>query len=260
MRTTLRLIKMCVKRRAEYKLDFILTCIAVTPIHLTQMFFSWIIAKRFGGVAGWDTLDLIFLYGVLLTSYSVAQIFFRHFRYIDESITSGSLDLCFIRPIPITYYMIFFNLNVMEIISQLFPSVAILVVVCVRLDVGWSLAKIMVLISALVGGALIQSCLFVAIGLISFWTIKSSQLENIFYAFKDFCNYPIDIYGRYITGFLTFVLPMAFVNYYPARFILDKPSGDSIINFLTMPVSLILLGITTILWKKALRNYSSTGS
>lgn len=261
MQLTLKFIKINIKKILQYKLNFIVLCIAVAPIQLIQLVISWIIARNFRGVMGWDILELMFLYSIILVSYSIAQIFFREFRYIDRRIISGGMDMYYLRPLPITYNLIFSNLSVMEIFSQLLPAVIICLVICLKVNIVWTMGKIIVLICGIVGGVVIQACIFLLIGLTSFWTIKSSQLEKAFFNFKSFLNYPLDIYGDSIKQFFTFVLPMGFANYYPARYILEKGvEKEAVINFMTVPVSLLILFFTAILWKKALNRYTSTGS
>lgn len=91
MRLAKCLLKMNIQRKTIYRLNFILLCISVAPIHLIQMVFSWFIAKRFSSFDGWNGWELIFLYGLMLTSYSIAQVFFRSFRYLEEMVINGGI-------------------------------------------------------------------------------------------------------------------------------------------------------------------------
>jgi ABC-2 type transport system permease protein len=258
---TTQFIKIGIKKQVQYKLNFLFLCIAVAPIHLIQLLFSWIIVKEFGGVAGWSFWELSFLYAVLLTSYSIAQIFFRQFRSIDNLIVSGGLDKYFIQPLSIAYNLIFSQLNLMEVISQLLPSVIVLIVTCIKLNIVWNFCRIVMLIIAIVAGTAIQACIFCLIGFISFWTVKSVVFEDLFYTFKDFLNYPLSIYSKYIRGGLTYILPLAFVNYYPVLYILYKKEAEnSILPFLSPLVAFILVVLTVCISKRAFKNYSSTGS
>ena len=252
--------KMSLKRSLQYRLNFILLCISVAPIHLIQMLFSWFIAKKFNGFGTWDGWNLIFLYGVLLTSYSIAQVFFRTLRYIENFVISGSLDVYFIKPVPILYGVIFNNLSVMEIFSQLLPSVVVLIISCVYNQINWTISKILVLLGAIIGGAFIQMASFLLIGSVSFWAMRSSNLERIFFAFKDFLNYPLYVYGKKVVAFLTYILPLAFINYYPALYILELENSMDILNFMTIPVSVILSCIAIFVWKISIEHYNSAGS
>lgn len=260
MKLTRLYFRMNLKRSLQYRLNFILLCISVAPIHLIQMLFSWFIAKRFDGFGTWDGWNLIFLYGVLLTSYSIAQVFFRTLRYIENFVINGSLDVYFIKPIPILYGIIFNNLSVMEIFSQFLPSVVVLIISCIYNQINWTILKILVLLGAVIGGAFIQMALFLLIGSVSFWVMRSSNLERIFFVFKDFLNYPLYVYGKKVVAFLTYILPLAFVNYYPSLYILDREDSMCILNFMTVPVALALSCFAIFIWKISIDHYNSAGS
>lgn len=260
MELTKTFLKMCIKRQLEYRLNFILLCIAVTPLHLLQMFFSWMVAEQFGAFGGWQKWELIFLYGLLLSTYGLTQVFFRQFRYFDNYIVQGTLDMYYVRPQSILYTIVFSNLNIMEIVSQVFPSVLILIVACIRCETTWTIGKVLFLLLTLCSGMIIQSCIFILIGILSFWTNKSGTLQQLYFSFKNFINYPIHVYGKEVVGFLTFILPLGFINYYPALYLLDKEEHYHLIDFMGFPVSVLMLLITLLLWNIAQKKYTSTGS
>lgn len=260
MRLAKCLLKMNIQRETIYRLNFILLCISVAPIHLIQMVFSWFIAKRFSSFDGWNGWELIFLYGLMLTSYSIAQVFFRRFRYLEEMVINGGIDIYFVKPQSILFSLVFYNLSTMELFSQLLPSFIVMLLSCFLCGIKWNLLKIIVFIGAIAGGFIIQSAIFCLIGCVSFWTMKSSELENIFYSFKEFLNYPLHAYGKIILNFLTFIFPLAFINYYPSLFILDKSDRFSILEFLTLPVGILSAFIVGVIWRKALNHYNSSGN
>lgn len=252
--------KLSLRKQLQYRLNFIIACVSIGPIHLIQLVFSWFITKEFDGFGTWDAWNLIFLYGLMLTSYGIAQVFARNLRYLEEFVVTGSLDIYFVRPQSILFGLIFNNLGVIEIFAHFLPSVIVLVVACIYNRVHWSLCKLLVLFGAVIGGAFIQMALFLLIGSVSFWTMRSRSLEKIFYAFKDFLNYPLYVYGKEVLAFLTYVLPLAFVNYYPSLYILDKENARNALNFMTMPVAVCLSGIVLLVWRISLAHYESAGS
>ncbi len=252
--------KMSLKKSLQYRLNFIIACISIAPIHLIQMIFSWFIAKKFDGFGTWSGWNLIFLYGVMLTSYSIAQVFFRTLRYIENQVISGTLDKYFVKPQPVLYGIIFNNLSIIEIFCQLLPSVIVLIIACFYNQINWTVLKILVLAGAIMGGAFIQMAIFLLIGCVSFWTVRSSKLEDIFFAFKDFLNYPLYVYGKKVVAFLTYIFPLAFINYYPSLYILEREDVGNILNFMTIPVAVILSGTAMYVWRISLEHYNSAGS
>ena len=258
MKLAVEYIKMAIKRNLQYKLNFVLLCVAVAPIHLTQLFFSWVITEKFKIVDGWNFKELALLYGMMLTAYSIAQILFRQFRFLDRYIIQGKLDNFFLRPQGMVYSIVFSEINIMEIVSQLFPSIIVLIYALGVSRIQWNFIKIAICVGGVVGGTLILVCIFVIFGATAFWTQKLGQFVAIFFTFKDYLNYPITIYTKCIVAFLTFILPLAFVNYYPVAYLLGK--RDDLLCYMTFPVSLIVCLITVLIWKNGILKYSSAGS
>jgi ABC-2 type transport system permease protein len=76
-------------------------------------------------------------------------------------------------------------------------------------------------------------------------------------------QYPIDIFGTAFRVIVTGLLPVAFMNYYPALFLLDKVDHASSgwwLSYLSPLVALLLLGIVSVIWRLGLNRYSSSGS
>ena len=99
---------------------------------------------------------------------------------------------------------------------------------------------------------------------VALWTTKSGKLTDLLIsATKEATVFPISIYPLAVRLLLTFVLPVAFVTYYPAQQLLQKD------EFLGMPelfqfgapvVALVMLCVSYSLWCSGLRRYHSTGS
>lgn len=255
-----RLFYMCFKRETEYKLNFILLCVSVAPLRLMFLLFALVLSSKIEVLYGWNAWDIAFLYGMYVVSYSLAQIFFKPFRNLDKLITHGELDKFFTKPQPVLFSLIFYNIHIMEIFSQLVPSLIILILACFQVSARWNLFKVLILTAGIAGGTLIQAGIFVFIGCTSIFMFNSSWLGDLYYAFRDFLSYPLVIFGKKMLLFLTCVLPLAFVNYYPARYILEKENKDALINFITLPVSLVISVLIYKLWKISCRHYASSGS
>lgn len=92
-----KFFRLNIKKQLEYKLNFFLLCIAVIPINLLQLVFSVVLGGSFKSILNWNIPELIFLYCLLYLPYSIAQVFFRVFRFLDEFIVDGRLDSYFVR-------------------------------------------------------------------------------------------------------------------------------------------------------------------
>jgi ABC-2 type transport system permease protein len=75
-------------------------------------------------------------------------------------------------------------------------------------------------------------------------------------------HYPIDIFGLWFRVVVTGIIPVAFMNYYPALMLLGKLDADSPKAWLGYVSPLVALALTVIasgVWHLALRRYSSSG-
>ena len=116
----------------------------------------------------------------------------------------------------------------------------------------------------LAGGALIAFGMNLAVSTLSFWFVKVDALRWLVGQLdQEFTRYPISIYARGVRLTLTFVVPFAFVNYFPAAYFLHKRDA-----LLGLPPEAALLapavGVTFALaayafWRFGLARYQGTG-
>jgi ABC-2 type transport system permease protein len=99
---------------------------------------------------------------------------------------------------------------------------------------------------------------------VAFWTVETQEFGNAFtYGGNHLTQYPIDVLGPWLRRLVTFVVPLAFVAYFPAAYLLDKPDplgAPSEAALLTPAVSLALALAARAVWSNAVRHYRSTGS
>jgi ABC-2 type transport system permease protein len=75
-------------------------------------------------------------------------------------------------------------------------------------------------------------------------------------------QYPIDIYDEWLRRFLAYIVPLAFVAYFPSLFILGKPDPlgtPSWIAFVSPLVGLAAALVASAVWRFGVRHYQSAG-
>jgi ABC-2 type transport system permease protein len=77
-------------------------------------------------------------------------------------------------------------------------------------------------------------------------------------------QYPMTIYGEFLRSFFTFVIPMAFINYFPTLWLLNKPDQLSgligLLAFAAPFICVLMFAIGVAMWRRGVRHYASTGS
>src|SRR5437763_8775810 len=97
-----------------------------------------------------------------------------------------------------------------------------------------------------------------------FWDVQAKEATYVFtYGGDGLASYPLDVYRGSVRRFFTFVVPLAFVNYEPALYLLGRsdPLGLPDAARLLSPVAaLAMAALARFGWQQGVRHYQSTGS
>jgi ABC-2 type transport system permease protein len=99
---------------------------------------------------------------------------------------------------------------------------------------------------------------------VSLWVVGVQEVANSFtYGGSYAHQYPMHIFAEWIRAFIGWVLPLAFVAYVPAVYLLDATNPLGLPHWLVWlgpPVALAAALVARTAWGAGIRNYQSTGS
>jgi ABC-2 type transport system permease protein len=218
----------------------------------------WVTMRAFQAVQGWSIYEVMILYALDLMAYACSQAFVIPLWRMDELVLRGGLDDYLIRPLPPLVHLIARNFNV-GYLSHLTISLAALLFSYAQLSLSWGIAHWLLVFVTVVGGSMILAALTIIPASFAFWWGKESVSDLIRYGARQFTRYPITIYPAAIRAALTFIIPVAFVNYYPALSLLGK-APLYLWPLVTLVVGLALIMLSLVVWRAGLRRYSSSGT
>jgi ABC-2 type transport system permease protein len=107
-------------------------------------------------------------------------------------------------------------------------------------------------------GIVIFYSIYLMFASVTFWVGRFSAFPSLFNILSIPLSVPLDIYGKNATLFLTYILPLAFVVTIPAQVLLGKLEPA----YVGLGIFFACLGfyLATLLWNRALLNYSSASS
>ena len=131
-----------------------------------------------------------------------------------------------------------------------------------QLGIQWHIGQWVYFVVCVLSGTLIQVAINLIGASLCFWTTRSNAAMYIAERFTVLMQqYPVSIFGKYFQIFVTCLLPVAFINYYPSVVLLDKAAGESQVWYYFAPlVSGIMLAIASIVWTKGIKRYAGTGN
>jgi ABC-2 type transport system permease protein len=214
-------------------------------------------------LGGFGLPEIAFLYGATAVSAGVADLVVGNVERLGQRIRLGSFDAMMVRPAGVLA-QVCADQFALRRLGRVVQGVGVLGWALAVVDVDWSAARLAVLASMLVCGALIFVAFFVLGASFQFVSIDGSEVANAFtYGGHTLVQYPLTIYPARLVKVLTFALPVAFVNWYPALFVLGRPDPFGLPGWLQLasPVAAVVLcALAGAAWRTGVRRYRSTGS
>lgn len=258
--------KVTIRSWFQYRVDAILKSLAVLCREACGITCVILLFLKFDAlkIGGWGLWQLVFLYSFIFITYSLLVTFFTGLRDFPEYIRNGQFDRFLLRPRGILFQVLASNTDWFAMIGHGTLGVALLVAASIHLNIKWNLASVLYYIITILGGTLIQAAVWMFIAACSFRFVKTTNLSRIiFYSLRQIAGYPIVFFPKTIRILMTWVVPFAFVNYFPAQYFLHIESDisyEAVAMYLTPVVGVVMYVLTYAFWRYSLRIYKSTGN
>jgi ABC-2 type transport system permease protein len=263
VRLYLRYVGVSVRAQLAYRLSLVMFTLGQLLVTGIEFAAIWALFDRFGSLRGWSLPEVAVFYGIAEVSFAIADAGARGYDMVPQLVKSGALDRFLLRPRSLFLQLVGQELTLRRV-GRLLQGGVILAWASGAAGIVWSPAKVALLAGALAGGVCLYAGVMVIQAAVSFWTTETLELWNAFsYGGNYATQYPVAIYRRFFRRFLTFVLPLACVNYFPAVEILGRadPLGTPpFARWLAPFAGVAFLMMALQLWKLGLRRYTSTGS
>jgi ABC-2 type transport system permease protein len=257
------LVMMWIRSSLAYPASFAVMLVSgalITAIDFVAVVLMFSHIKSFGG---FGLGEMAVLYGTASMTLGIADLVTGSIERIGQRIRTGELDVWLIRPVPALLQAAADNFALRRIGRPL-QAGFVLVLGLRAIDLDWTVAKGIVLVLSVVTGSVIFGAIFVLGAAFQFVSIDAAEVSNSFtYGGQQLTQYPLPVFGREIVRAVTFVVPLAFVNYYPVLFVLGKPAPlglPSWIGLLAPVVAAMMTALASLAWRGGLRRYRSTGS
>ncbi|WP_067179579.1 ABC transporter permease [Microtetraspora niveoalba] len=261
MRVYLLLIWTWTRAAARYPASFALMTAAGTVTAGLDVAVIWVVFSNTTTLGGFDVSEVMFLYGAGGLAFSIADLLFSNADRVGQHIRAGTLDAMLVRPVG-TFVQVTADRFTPHRAGRVLQAAIVLGVALARLDVPGS--RLWMIPVMVVCGIVIFASIWALGGALQFLLTDSSEVANAFtYGGATLGQYPLSVYGAELVRGVTYVLPLAFVNWQPGLYVLDRadPLGlPYALRFLS-PVAAAALAVAAALaWRAGVRRYRSTGS
>jgi ABC-2 type transport system permease protein len=262
LRLYFRLISLAIQTRLQYRADFVTGMLGVILWNVISLGVIGILITRFNSLNGWTLWEVVFLYCLWMLSHSTYSLLFWHIRQLEDYLIQGTFDQFLLRPA--SPFILFIGREVYYTgTADLTFGVVGIVLAFQHLQLQWGWEKWLFFGLAVIAGTLIEMTVQLSVSCLAFWTGRSRRATGLVMKLTTMIqNYPMDIYGYTFQVVVTGLIPVAFMNYYPSLWLLNKLNYQSPwwwLSYMSPVVALIMIGLTAGVWHLALRRYSSAG-
>jgi ABC-2 type transport system permease protein len=250
------------RARMSYRGDFLMSILFGILWQTSTLIFASVLLTRFNGLGNFPNDGVLLIIGMRLLSHGLYVLVFDNLAFLALRVNEGRMDGYFVRPLPVFTQLLMSDFNV-NAFGDLAVGATTFGFAINYLHTSWSPTKIGYLVIALIGGVLIEASLQ--------WMLSCLLLRSpssyVVGAWVDelmstFGNYPLSILPKVAQGLFTFVLPLAFVAYFPAEVILGiapHHGATSILVHWSPAAGFLLFVLARWIWGRSLRGYHTAG-
>lgn len=246
----------------EYRLDFLLQALMGLVWQGTGFVLIWVILARFDTIAGWTLGEIALLYGMRMAMLGLCGLATGNIWRMQNLVRRGEFDRYLVRPIHPVLQLLTLYVP-MSAFGDLLGGVVLIAAAARRLDLTWTPQMILYLLLALAGGALVLLAMRLLVVSFSFRAINVYGLMGIVDdLFNQFGTYPLSIFRGTVQLLLTFVIPVAFMAYFPTAVLLQRTGELNVAPLVAYGAPLAgVAWLALALWVfgREMRHYQSAG-
>jgi ABC-2 type transport system permease protein len=252
-----------VRGQAQYRASFAIDVAGSVMFGVLDVVSVVVLFRVTPTLGGFAFADVFLMSALAACAFALADLTVGNVERLNVYVRGGLLDAVLVRPMGVLS-----QLAAMDVAARRVGRVVFgIVIVCVAAAVAHvpaTPARLALLAITPIAGATIFAAIFVATAAVAFWWIEAGELANgLTYGGLTFTQVPITVYGAAFRRLFAYGVGFAFVAYYPALALLDRPDplgGPAVLGYVAPLVAVVAAAAATRVWRAGVRHYRSTGS
>ncbi len=247
-----------VAAQMEYRANFFTGIAMELGYLLVKLMYILVVYRAGVSINGLSPDEILLFVGIFVVMTGVyAGLIMMNLFSLRDIIRNGALDLYITKPISLQF-MITLRRSDLGLLAIDFCAGAVLIgTAFVRLGTSINYWRLFGFFGYMISSSLVAYAFFVIPVLLSFWFI-GANIAGAVDPIWDFNNMPMGIYNRGIQLLGTYLLPIFVITNFPALYLLNRMNAFMALWGILSPI--ILLWLTRLLFKKAIRKYESASS
>jgi len=229
---------------------------------ITTLIYINILYQKLGSIAGYNQQEMLVFFAVgQVALFTIASFSYDNILDLITMVNSGGLDLILTKPLPSLFYISIRNVSLYRVIVENVGSLTIM-----SMYIKWSLLHIS--FQSIAGAIIIFICGLICMHVIHFiaalpvfWIGESSNLLDSTWSFEYNVGrtIPYEGFSAPFQILFTTLIPSLITTGLSTSVLLSK-SNPFFISIYCIVVAICCLIIKNLLWRVALKNYTSASS
>jgi ABC-2 type transport system permease protein len=251
------LIALNAARELQYRANFVASLLGAAFWLLMAVFTVSIFFEHTATVGGWTFWEAAVLLGVFNALVGVVEGVLRPgIGSLPDEVRHGSLDLLLLRPIDTQLYLSFRELDLWRI-ADVVAGFGLSIYALHRLGRTVSAAEVAAFLVTFAAAIAILYGVWLTLMSFAFWFVAVENLSTVFDALFEAARYPASAYPAALRVLFLFILPIAWTTTIPASALVGRLSLWT--GVLSLIVAALALVVSRLVWRVALRRYTSAG-
>lgn len=249
--------RMNVVEEMQYRANFIASLISTVfwlalALLTVALFFSH--TTRLGGWSYWEVVALL---GVFNALTGVVEAVLRPgVGRLAEDVRTGKLDLILTRPVDAQFYVSFRRLDLWRF-ADVILGLGLAGYAIARLGRTPSVFDVLAFVVTLGAAVAVVYAIWVALMSLAFWFVAVENLSVLFDAVYEAARYPVSAYPGALRFLFVYLIPIAWTTTIPASALTGRLGPGLAAG--AAAVGIIAIVLTRLMWRAALRRYTSAG-
>lgn len=246
-----------VAEELTYRANFVASLLGTTFWLATAMLTVAVFFRQTPRLGGWSFWEVVVLLGVFNALSGLVETMLRpSIGQLVQDVRSGTLDLVLARPVEAQVYVSFRRLDIWRI-GDIVVGLGLSTFALVKLGRAPGPMEIAAFFVTLAAAAAVVYSIWIALMSMAFWFVSVENLSVLFDAVFEAARYPVSAYPGALRFLFLYLIPIAWTTTIPASALTGRLGGS--FALIAAGVAALALLLTRLLWRTALRRYTSAG-
>lgn len=257
------IVAMWLRSTMAYRASFVMTAVGNFVATGFDFVTIMLMFSHVDVLGGFTLPEVALLYGTSTVAFGLTDLVLGSMDRLGRRVRDGTLDTLLVRPVPVLA-QVAADRFALRRLGRITQGVLILGYALMTVDIAWTPVKVLMLPMMVLSGAAIFGAVFVVGAAFQFYAQDASEVQSAFtYGGTTLLQYPPGIFAKDLVRGVTFVVPLAFVSWLPALYLLDRDYPVDLPRWVAFLPPVVAAGcwvLAGLAWRTGLRAYRSTGN